>query len=94
MATFLWLMMINFTLWKNLKNLGIEEESRFFKYCIIVWSIASVLLTAFVVADRYLPEDIPGHLKPEVGVYNCLIKSKTIYTYDVLDVLIVVSFSD
>ncbi|XP_064556501.1 probable G-protein coupled receptor Mth-like 11 [Drosophila montana] len=82
MATFLWLLMINFTLWKSVKNLGIKFRSNFKKYNIFVWSVAAGLLGITLLVsylfemDESFDENNTSQLQPTFGYYFCWIDTQ------------------
>lgn len=84
MATFLWLLMINFTLWKKFKNLGIGCKSNFKKYNIIVWSVSAgllgiTLLIAYLFEmDENFDVDNKSQWQPRIGYFSCWIESEKI----------------
>ncbi|XP_030565118.1 probable G-protein coupled receptor Mth-like 11 [Drosophila novamexicana] len=82
MATFLWLLMINFTLWKKFKNLGIGCNSNFKKYNIIVWSVSAgllgiTLLVAYLFEmDENFDVDNKSQWQPRIGYFSCWIETE------------------
>ncbi|XP_064538273.1 probable G-protein coupled receptor Mth-like 11 isoform X2 [Drosophila montana] len=99
MATFLWLLLINYNLWKTFNNIGVRRRSRFTNYNIFVWSVAAIFLIITCLADFLYEvnenEEDPNMFifKPGVGIYSCwIITSKVsamIYFYGPIFLLIV-----
>ncbi|XP_070063049.1 probable G-protein coupled receptor Mth-like 11 isoform X3 [Drosophila virilis] len=99
MATFLWLLLINYNLWKTFNNIGVGRRSRFMNYNIFVWSVAAIFLMITCLADFLYEvdenEEDPNMFifKPGVGLYSCWINiydvSAMIYFYGPILLLIV-----
>lgn len=82
MATFSWLSIINYNLWKTFNNIGVGRKSRFLRYNIVVWSgAAGLVLVAFLI-DLLNPFlGIPMDLTPGIGLYECWMNSKNIIIF-------------
>lgn len=51
MSSFLWLLIINYNLWKAFENIGIGKKNRFMKYNIFVWSMVTILFAITALAE-------------------------------------------
>ncbi|KAH8397714.1 hypothetical protein KR215_010481 [Drosophila sulfurigaster] len=81
-STFLWLLIINYDLWKTFNNIGISHGSKFYKYNIFVWGVAAVQLLLTLFVDFVIGN---SNWSPNVGEYFCWIDtaawSSIIYYY-------------
>ncbi|XP_034484403.1 probable G-protein coupled receptor Mth-like 11 [Drosophila innubila] len=93
-ATFLWLLIINYNLWKTFNNIGVGQKSRFFHYNIFVWSAAAVLLLITSLVDFIFKEYSEAeNWIPGFGTYFCWINvyswSAMIYYYGPMSMLLI-----
>lgn len=85
MATFLWLSVISFDVWRRFGLHPNREFCRsigntFLYYNLIVWSSAGILTLFILVVDKLFPysRDSNSNFVPAVGVTSCWIMSKCI----------------
>ncbi|KAL7730780.1 hypothetical protein ACLKA6_003549 [Drosophila palustris] len=79
MGVFLWLLVINYHLWKTFKNFGIMYKTSMQRYHIFVWTMAAVLLAitgSVEYAFRVMQYDEESSWQPGVALYYCWINSK------------------
>lgn len=79
MAMFLWLMVINYDLWKRITLLQGRSSGMFRKYNIFVWSAAATLVAITWTIDMLRPEKDDNEedlWRPGVGVYYCWMNSE------------------
>ncbi|XP_060645292.1 probable G-protein coupled receptor Mth-like 11 [Drosophila nasuta] len=81
-STFLWLLIINYDLWKTFNNIGISHGSKLYKYNIFAWGVAAVQLLLTLFVDFVIGN---SSWSPNVGKYLCWIDvatwSSIIYYY-------------
>ncbi|XP_022210857.2 probable G-protein coupled receptor Mth-like 11 [Drosophila obscura] len=78
MATFLWLSVISFDVWRRFALRRLQEfkknsRIRFLNYNLIVWSTAAVLTLGILVVDFSVKFNFENPSTPGVGVYTCWI---------------------
>lgn len=85
MATFIWLSVISFDVWRRFGLHPNREFCRsigntFLYYNLIVWSSAGILTLVILVVDKLFPysRDSNSNFVPAVGVTSCWILSKCI----------------
>lgn len=82
MATFLWLFIINYNLWRRVTTLQNRSSGMFRRYNIFVWSVAAMLLAITGIIELLtLPKEENGEIEenpwsPGVALYYCWINSK------------------
>lgn len=83
MAMFLWLIVINYDLWKKITSLQGKSNRMFRKYNIFVWSAAATLVAiTWTIEMLLLPgedennENKDGLWRPGVGIYYCWMDSE------------------
>lgn len=74
MSAFLWLLIINYNLWKTFDNVGVGQKSKFRKYNIFVWSLSMMFLVVAIAID--LTDLVPW--KPNFTHKDCWINSMLI----------------
>ncbi|XP_034486536.1 probable G-protein coupled receptor Mth-like 11 [Drosophila innubila] len=99
MSVFMWLLVINYNLWKTFTNYGIMYKTSMQRYHIFVWSAAAVLLAItgsveymFLVMDY----DKECSWQPGVSLYYCWINtsenwSAMIYYYGPILVVVLIN---
>ncbi|XP_034488816.1 probable G-protein coupled receptor Mth-like 11 [Drosophila innubila] len=101
MAAFLWLLVINYNLWKTLKNYGIVYKTSMLRYHIFVWSAAAVLLAITGSAEfifNVMFENQYDKWQPGVGFGTCWINtyenwSAMIYYYGPILVVLLINLT-
>lgn len=81
MSSFLWLLIINFNLWKTFHNIGVAIENRYMEYNIFVWSVTSILFTITILAEisgLWTPALINYNMSPNFINDHCWINSTKI----------------
>ncbi|XP_034114801.1 probable G-protein coupled receptor Mth-like 11 isoform X2 [Drosophila albomicans] len=81
-STFLWLLIINYDLWKAFNTLVITRRTRYLNYNIFVWGLAALqLLVTYIV----VLVNTDSKWAPNIGIYYCWIDttawSARIYYY-------------
>lgn len=77
MATFLWLLVINYSLWRRISTLEKSSSDNFRIHNIFVWGVAATLfaITGTVeLATRN--ESVYSLWRPGVGLFYCWVNSK------------------
>ncbi|KAL7731084.1 hypothetical protein ACLKA6_014290 [Drosophila palustris] len=91
-ATFLWLLIINYNLWKTFNNIGVGRKSRFLHYNIFVWGVAAVLLVITGLVELIYKDD-DMIWKPDIGSLGCWINTSSwsamIYYYGPIALLLI-----
>ncbi|XP_022210858.2 probable G-protein coupled receptor Mth-like 11 [Drosophila obscura] len=96
MATFLWLSVVSFNVWRRFQELQGTRRSSFFNYNLIAWTTAGALTLGVFLVDRLVPFSIKPDktfpLVPAVGVFSCWILTESwsgmIYFYSPLTLFI------
>lgn len=81
MSSFLWLLIINYNLWKTFQKIGVAIENRFVEYNIFVWSGTSILFTITISAETiglWTPALVNSKTAPNFINLYCWINSTTI----------------
>lgn len=81
MSSFLWLLIINYNLWKTFQKIGVAIENRFVEYNIFVWSGTSILFTITISAETiglWTPALVNSKAAPNFINLYCWINSTTI----------------
>lgn len=81
MATFLWLSVISFDVWRRFAMRKFQvfyknKRSSFFNYNIIVWSSAGLLTCIIFLVDQFVETNLDNPYNPAVEVFSCWIFSK------------------
>ncbi|XP_017039734.1 probable G-protein coupled receptor Mth-like 11 [Drosophila ficusphila] len=100
MATFLWLSVISFDVWrrfamKKFQDFYNNKKSGFFNYNVMVWGSAGLLTFLIFVIDLNVQTTSANPYNPNVGKYSCWIYtnawSAMFYFYSPLAILIVIN---
>lgn len=76
MAMFLWLVVINFDLWRKFIKHENGSNETFLKYNIFVWSVAATLVAITGTIEFLTLSDKKNPLRPGVDIYYCWINSE------------------
>ncbi|XP_017849263.1 probable G-protein coupled receptor Mth-like 11 [Drosophila busckii] len=77
MSMFLWLLIMNYGLWKKYKNIGIKRKLNFRKRSWFVWITSAVLLIITIVIDS-VNKDKQSAWKPGFGHFSCWINTRSL----------------